>query len=288
MEVRIKNPFAFVLMPFKEEFSQAYALIKRTCKDISVECERVDEQSHSDNVMNRIYQQVREADFIIADTTGGNPNVFFEVGYAHARDKTIIHITQDLDDVPFDLKHAPHIPYSIDNEHECQKFSESLKKCLLVQMKRKSSLGDFASSDLPFHILNKKSGKCIDVWHASTEDGVPLLHYALHGDENQLWTLHPTDGGFWRIVSKASGMCITAAEDGDIPGGAVLQRHYMAGNVAQHWSFERAFDGSYRIKNRGSRKCLTIAREDSALIQQECLNDEDQRWWVIITAKVTT
>jgi hypothetical protein len=43
--------------------------------------------------------------------TGRNPNVFYEVGYAHALGKRVLLLTQKADDIPFDLKHYPHIVY---------------------------------------------------------------------------------------------------------------------------------------------------------------------------------
>ena len=43
--------------------------------------------------------------------TGRNANVFYEVGYSHALGKTTILLTQNADDIPFDLKHFPHIVY---------------------------------------------------------------------------------------------------------------------------------------------------------------------------------
>ena len=43
--------------------------------------------------------------------TGRNANVFYEVGYAHALGKRAILLTRDVDDIPFDLKHFPHIVY---------------------------------------------------------------------------------------------------------------------------------------------------------------------------------
>ena len=43
--------------------------------------------------------------------TGGNPNVFYEVGYAHALGKIVVLLTQNPDDIPFDLKHKQHTVY---------------------------------------------------------------------------------------------------------------------------------------------------------------------------------
>lgn len=74
--------------------------------------ERVDEQTFSETILERIYRQIDTADFIIADMTGKNPNVFYEVGYAHARGKLCTLVTQTVEDIPFDLRHHRHIIYN--------------------------------------------------------------------------------------------------------------------------------------------------------------------------------
>jgi nucleoside 2-deoxyribosyltransferase len=106
------KPFAFVLMPFDPAFNDIYKLgIKATADELGVVAERVDEQRFSETMLDRIYRQIDAADFIIADMTGKNPNVFYEVGYAHARGKLCTLLTQSASDIPFDLKHHRHIVY---------------------------------------------------------------------------------------------------------------------------------------------------------------------------------
>lgn len=107
-----EKPFAFVLMPFSGEFDDIYKLgIKETASKHGIRAERVDEQIFSEGILDRIYRQIDGADLIIADMTGQNANVFYEVGYAHAKQKICILLTQDSDDIPFDLKHKRHIVY---------------------------------------------------------------------------------------------------------------------------------------------------------------------------------
>ena len=79
------KPFVFVLMPFSEEFDDVYKLgIKPACHDAGAHCERVDEQMFSESMLERIYNQIAKADLLVADMSGKNENVFYEVGYAHA------------------------------------------------------------------------------------------------------------------------------------------------------------------------------------------------------------
>ena len=104
------KPFVFVLMPFRPELDDVYQLgIKAACVSAGAYCERVDEQIFVENILDRLYNQISKADMIVAEMTGRNPNVFYEVGYAHALNKRVILLTQNSDDIPFDLKHYPHI-----------------------------------------------------------------------------------------------------------------------------------------------------------------------------------
>jgi hypothetical protein len=110
-------------MPFTADFDDIYKLgIQAACSDANVLAERVDEQTYSETILERIYRQIQIADFIIADMTGRNANVFYEVGYAHARAKLCTLLTQSADDIPFDLKHHRHIVY----ERSIQKLKEKL------------------------------------------------------------------------------------------------------------------------------------------------------------------
>ncbi|RJG45463.1 hypothetical protein [Mesorhizobium sp. DCY119] len=106
------KPFAFVLMPFDAAFDDIYKLgIKEVASQLGVVAERVDEQIYAEGMLERIYRQIDAADFIIADMTGRNENVFYEVGYAHAKGKLCTLLTKSTKDIPFDLKHHRHLVY---------------------------------------------------------------------------------------------------------------------------------------------------------------------------------
>src|SRR5665811_779695 len=104
------KPFIFVLMPFDEKYNDAYKFgIKGAAEDVGAYAERVDEQIFTEGILDRIFNQISKADVIVADMTGRNPNVFYEVGYAHALGKIVLLLTQNTNDIPFDLKHRQHI-----------------------------------------------------------------------------------------------------------------------------------------------------------------------------------
>lgn len=105
--------FAFVLMPFNGRFDDLYKFgIKEPSAELGILAERVDEQLFSEGILDRIYRQIDVADIIVAEMTGQNPNVFYEVGYAHGKGKLCILLTSDAVDIPFDLKHKRHIVHS--------------------------------------------------------------------------------------------------------------------------------------------------------------------------------
>ncbi len=112
MTTTAPKPFVFVLMPFDVSFDDIYQLgIRPAAEGAGAYCERIDEQIFVESILERIYNQIAKADLIVADMTGRNPNVFYEVGYAHALAKTVILLTKNAEDIPFDLKHYPHIIY---------------------------------------------------------------------------------------------------------------------------------------------------------------------------------
>ncbi len=61
----------------------------------------------------QIIDAIKISHFCIADLTGNNPNVMYEIAYAHSLGKLVIIITQDsTTDVPFDIRHHRIIHYS--------------------------------------------------------------------------------------------------------------------------------------------------------------------------------
>jgi hypothetical protein len=63
-------------------------------------------------ITDQIWQGIRRSDVVVADVTDSNPNVFYELGLAHALGKEVIVITQAGGPVPFDIRASRFITYS--------------------------------------------------------------------------------------------------------------------------------------------------------------------------------
>jgi hypothetical protein len=146
-----KKLVAFVLMPFETRFDDVYRLgIRAAVDELGMLATRVDEQVfHNEDILERIYNQIEAADFIIADMSGRNQNVFYEVGYAHAKQKICILLTGDAADIPFDLKHHRHIVYGQSISALKQKLTIDLSTLKVELEARKSALHiDVSSLDI--------------------------------------------------------------------------------------------------------------------------------------------
>jgi hypothetical protein len=86
--------------------------IKEPATALGFAAERVDEQLFSEGILDRIYRQIEVADVVVAEMTGQNPNVFYEVGYAHAKGNLCILSTARAEDIPFGLKHRRHVVHA--------------------------------------------------------------------------------------------------------------------------------------------------------------------------------
>jgi hypothetical protein len=100
-----KPPIVFTLMPFGGDHDEIYKYsLKPTIERFEFECRRADEIQDPTNITADIINNIDTAALIIADLTGSNPNVFYELALAHAFNKPTIMISRDVDAIPFDLR----------------------------------------------------------------------------------------------------------------------------------------------------------------------------------------
>lgn len=111
-----KKPRVFVLMPFKgDHFTDTYEHgIYSACEEEGAFCTRVDKEAILGRITEEIYSLIDRADILIADVTGLNPNVYYEIGFSHGLGKNVIFIKHENDgnNFPFDTADFQHIVYT--------------------------------------------------------------------------------------------------------------------------------------------------------------------------------
>ena len=103
-KVEREIPKAFVVMQFSSPFNELYQeVIKSVCEKFKLNVIRADETYGPGIILTDITKQINESRLIIAEITNPNPNVFYEVGYAHALNKPTILIAESGTKLPFDV-----------------------------------------------------------------------------------------------------------------------------------------------------------------------------------------
>ena len=80
--------------------------------------------------MDDVFSAIVQSRLVICDLTDRNANVLYETGLAHALNNDVIMITQNMDDIPFDLRHFRVVKY-LPNKEGLSKLTEDLKKTIL-------------------------------------------------------------------------------------------------------------------------------------------------------------
>lgn len=92
-----------VMMPFDGSFDPVYDGLKRATVGAGLRCTRADEIWNNHAIMADVISLIWRSRVVIADLSGRNPNVFYEVGIANTLGRDVILVCQDLKDIPFDL-----------------------------------------------------------------------------------------------------------------------------------------------------------------------------------------
>lgn len=107
----------FMVMPFRPELDNAYKVVKSVSQDLKLILKRGDDfSSRQGIIINEVWSAINACRLVIADCTAidnqVNGNVYYEIGIADARFKPVLLITQDVNQIPFDLKHRRFVTYN--------------------------------------------------------------------------------------------------------------------------------------------------------------------------------
>ena len=130
-ESLVDKNLVFVIMPFADKYNKVYKWIEETVGSFSgLRCLRADKEIFIGGIMDRIRENIKKAGILIADLTEHNPNVYYELGLCHGYNKMnkTIMLTQDIDKLPFDLKHLAMVIYkSSDKEGFKKQLGERIE-----------------------------------------------------------------------------------------------------------------------------------------------------------------
>jgi hypothetical protein len=98
------KPACFLAMPYGPPwFGAVRDAVESAATTAGYEFDIASNIAMPGGIMNQVWNSVRSAEVVVADLTGLNANVMYELGVAHALGKATILITQHTDQLPFDV-----------------------------------------------------------------------------------------------------------------------------------------------------------------------------------------
>jgi hypothetical protein len=168
----------FVDMPFGQkpdlasgttvDFDQIFASgIKPAIESVGLEVVRGDQERTGGIIHVPMFGRLLLSDFVVADLTLSNPNVFYELGIRHtAKPFTTVPIFASIHAIPFDVALVRAIPYSLENGKLSDEAAAKLKADLSARLAE--AIRGAASQDSPIYQLLPKFPK-IELPHEITE-----------------------------------------------------------------------------------------------------------------------
>lgn len=121
----------FVAMPFGARHTEAlWRVIRGLCDIHGLNVVRGDSAVRPNPIVADILEELERAEIIVADLTGLNPNVLYEVGIAHARCDSVILLSQKEQSLPFDLANIRCISYDLSTREGQIELAERLGRTL--------------------------------------------------------------------------------------------------------------------------------------------------------------
>lgn len=80
----------FIAMSFSDSMKEARNNIEKAVKDCGYTPILIDVKEHNNQIVPEIYKEIEGSKFVVADLTGQRGGVYYEAGYAVAKDKTLI------------------------------------------------------------------------------------------------------------------------------------------------------------------------------------------------------
>ncbi len=114
-----------MMLPLSADFGPVFDTVSRAGLDLGLRVLNANQVWEETEIIQDIFSLIFRSKFVVCDFSGRNPNVFYEAGIAHTLGRTVIPIVQNIDDIPFDLRHHRHVVY-LNNEEGRRALLEAL------------------------------------------------------------------------------------------------------------------------------------------------------------------
>lgn len=133
-----------------------------------------------------------------------------------------------------------------------------------------------------YKLVNRASGKALDVNNSSTADGADVIQWGYSGGNNQKWVLTDTGNGY-KIINANSGKALDVYKSSLEDGADVIQ-WTDKGQTNQKWNLVDLGNGYYQVVNVNSGKMLDVEKGSTAdggnVIQWTSNNGYNQQWQI--------
>jgi len=133
-------------------------------------------------------------------------------------------------------------------------------------------------------LVNRNSGKAMDVSGTSTADGAVVHQWARHDGANQQWQFVDSGGGYYRLKSKNSGKVLDVTNWSTADGGRLQQWPDLNG-ANQQFRLADSDGGHVRLINRNSGKAVEVTgastADGAAVVQYGDWNGSNQQWQLV-------
>jgi len=153
----------------------------------------------------------------------------------------------------------------------------------LVNITPGSSGGGIVSGST-YKLINKNSGKNLDVYHESQTDGTQIIQWTNTGHNNQKWTITDVGNGQYKLINVNSSKALDVYQASMVDGATVCQWTY-SGSDNQKWMITDAGGGYYKIINVKSGKALDVYQasiEDGANVCQWTYSGSNNQLWQLV------
>lgn len=139
-----------------------------------------------------------------------------------------------------------------------------------------------------YKVINRRSGKVLDIFEGSKDEGAAVVQWDDSDVPNQQWLVTYGSAGFFNLRNRNSDMYLGIDNSSDDEGAAIVQLPYRKGASNQYWKAEALGGKYYKIVSLASGKVLAVrdkSTDNGTTIVQQGYNGEDNQQWEFVEVK---